>query len=227
MTDTLIADITKSKGRKFLYHFTRVSNLPAIAYLDTLLSSGQMNPHSTGERRSEPEKLKYIDFTVTINAHLRIPDMMIDPTTTQEQFRAGLDQHVFFWPTLRDCQKMMDTYTRREPEAGFAVLKLDAIKIMTNHYTSTKLSKYDSGSSPRFPANCSYKKSEAMFLPLQDFKRVSNRVVPTQASEIKEVLIADRVQDVSNYLLAIYIEDDQTVPDSWRMLARPWQDLRA
>ena len=227
MTDSLIAAITKSKGRKFLYHFTRVSNLPAIAHFDALLSSHLINPHSTSERRSAACKVNYDDFSVTINAHLRIPDIMIDPSTTQDQFRASLDQHVFFWPTLRDCQKMMDTYARREPEEGFAVLKLDAHRLLSNYYTSTKLSKYDSGSSPRFPANCSYKKSEAMFLPLHEFKRVTNRIVPTKASEIKEILIADKVHDVTNYLLAIYVEDYTFVPERWREFAKPWQDLRA
>lgn len=152
---------------------------------------------------------------------------MIDPSTTQAQFRAILDLHVFFWPTLRDCQKMMDTYVRREPEEGFAVLKFDANELLSKHCASTKLSKYDLGSSPRFLTNCSYKKSEEMFLPLHEFKRLTNRIVPTKASEIKEVLIADKVHDVSNNLLAVYVEDYHSVPERWRKFVRPWQDLRA
>ena len=66
-----------------------------------------------------------------------------------------------------------------------------------------------------------------MFLPLHEFKRVTNRIVPTKASEIKEILIADKVHDVTNYLLAIYVEDYTFVPERWREFAKPWQDLRA
>jgi hypothetical protein len=59
------------------------------------------------------------------------------------------------------------------------------------------LSKYDSGSSPRFPTHCSYKKSPSMFLPLSEFKSIMNNTVPVKASEIREVLIEDQVNNVS------------------------------
>lgn len=225
MIESRIAAITKAQGRKFLYHFTRGSNLQAIAHFDGLFASSKFNPKSTGERRTELLKMDVDAMSVTINTHLRIPDIMIDPSTSQEQFRMHLDRHVFFWPTLRDCQKMMDTYVRREPEEEFAVLKFDASALLFDHAGSVYLSKYDSGSSPRFPVNCTYKKSEAMFLPVNDFKRVTNHLIPTKASEIKEVLIAEKVHDVSKFLLAIYVKDDRTVPEHWRHLSRPWQDL--
>jgi hypothetical protein len=121
--EAVLLAITKSKGRKSLYHFTRVRNLPAIVHNDALFSSYHLYPHHAGERRSIVKEVKYFDHTVTINAHLRIADSMIDADCTQEQFRAYLDQHVFFWPTIKDCRKMLDTYKRREPDEAFVILE--------------------------------------------------------------------------------------------------------
>jgi hypothetical protein len=225
MTDSRISAITKPKGRKVLYHFTRVSNLPLIARFDALFSSHHLHPHGTGERRSKPIIVAYEDLVMTLNVHLRIPDSMIDPSTTQEQFRAALDRNVFFWPTLRDCQKMIETYARREPEEAFAVMTFDAYSLISNHASSVFLSKYDSGSSPRFPTNCSYRKSEAMFLPLHQFQLVLNQLVPAKSSEIKEVLIEEKVEGVSKDLLAIYVKEAASVPEKWRALTRLWEDL--
>ncbi|OCT14190.1 hypothetical protein A8709_25490 [Paenibacillus pectinilyticus] len=164
--------------------------------------------------------------TIILNAHLRIPDSMIDPSTTQEQFRASIDRHVFFWPTLRDCLKMLDTYARREPGEGFAVLKCDAQSLLLDHYDSARLSKYDSGSSPRYPNNCTYKKSQDMFLPVDSFQEINKHLVPTKASEIKEVLIEGKVSHLSKYVEEVYADDVQRVPERWRELTQPLQDLR-
>ncbi|NOU97022.1 hypothetical protein GC093_27920 [Paenibacillus sp. LMG 31456] len=226
MKAAIINAITKAKSRKSLYHFTRVTNLSAIAHYDALLSSYNISPHLAGERRSEARVVNYYEFSVTLNAHLRIPDSMIDHGITQEQFRECLNRHVFFWPTLKDCQKMMDTYARREPEEGFAVLEFDANSLLAEHFSSVKLSKYDSGSSPRFPKHCSYKKSLAMFLPLRSFKSIMNKLVPTNASEIKEVLIEDQVNNVSQYLRTVYVDSSKVIPLCWRDLAKPMGDLQ-
>ncbi|BBH19723.1 hypothetical protein Back11_10680 [Paenibacillus baekrokdamisoli] len=219
--DAIITAITKAKGRKSLYHFTRVRNLPAIAHFDSLLSSYNINPHFAGERRSEAKEVNYDEYLITINAHLRIPDSMIAAACTQEQFRAYLDRHVFFWPTIKDCQKMLDSYTRREPDEGFAILQFDAYSLLLEHYSAVKLSKYDSGSAPRFPKHCSYKKSPEMFLPLNGFKRIMNNTVPTKASEIREVLIEDQVIKLSKYLRSVYVDNCNVVPECWRDLAKP------
>jgi hypothetical protein len=219
MRDAVIKSITKEKSRKSLYHFTRVRNLLSIAHFDALLSSYNINPHFAGERRSEAKEVNYYEYSITINAHLRIPDSVIDVAITQEQFRACLDRHVFFWPTLKDCQKMMDTYARREPDEGFAVLEFDAYSLLLKHYSAVKLSKYDSGSSPRFPTRCSYKKSPDMFLPLTCFKSVLNNTVPAKASEIREVLIEDQVINVSKYLRTVYVDNCKVIPECWGGLA--------
>ncbi len=137
---------------------------------------------------------------MTLNSHLRIADSMIDPSTTQEQFRAYIDQHVFFWPTLRYCREMLAMYTRREPDEGFAILEFDAYRLLSESGDNVYVSKYDSGSSPRFPARCSYKKSMEMFLPLREFENTDSRLVPTKASEIKEILIRDEITHLSDYL---------------------------
>jgi hypothetical protein len=226
MSDTIVTTITKTKTRKSLFHFTRARNLPAIAHFDALWSSYQINPHVTGERRLKAVKVNNGEYSITINAHLRIPDRMIDAVITQEQFRACLDRHVFFWPTLKDCQKMMGTYARREPDERFAVLEFDAYSLISEHYSVVRLSKYDSGSSPRFPNHCSYKKSLAMFLPLNSFKIVVNNLVPTKASEIREVLIEDRVMNVSKFLQSVYVDHCEDAPECWRNLMRPLADLR-
>ncbi|UVI27753.1 DUF7002 family protein [Paenibacillus spongiae] len=229
MRDAVIAAITKASSRKSLYHFTRARNLPTIAYFDALMSSSKINPHAAGERRQEVHEVIYSGCAITINAHLRIPDQMMDASCTQEQFRTHLDRHVFFWPTWRDCQTMMESYARREPDERFAVLKFDAYPLLAACYSAVKLSKYDSGSSPRYPKHCNYKKSPRMFLPINIFnsQSKSNSPVPTKPSEIREILIEDQVMNVSRYLQAIYVEHDDDVPVRWRELAKHQADLRA
>jgi hypothetical protein len=226
MNDTIATTITKANSRNSLFHFTRARNLPVIAHFDAILSSYQINLHVAGERRLKAVQVNYDDYSITINAHLRIPDHMIDATITQEQFRACLDRHVFFWPTLKDCQKMMGTYARREPDERFAVLEFDAYSLISEHYSAVKLSKYDSGSSPRFPVHCSYKKNLDMFLPLNRFKTVLNNIVPAKPSEIREVLVEDRVMNVSKYLKSVYVDRHEDAPERWSNLMRPLADLR-
>ncbi|GIP26791.1 hypothetical protein J23TS9_19210 [Paenibacillus sp. J23TS9] len=223
--EQVITTITSAASRKSLYHFTRVSNLPALAHFDTLLSSYSLHPHLAGERRIEPKEVIYDHYPATINAHLRIPDSMMDAAWTLEQFRAALDMHVFFWPTLKDCQKMLDTYTRREPGEMFAVLELGAYSLMLDHYPAVKLSKYDSGSSPRFPKHCTYKKSPDMFLPLDEFKIRRNHTVPVNPSEIREVLFEEQVKHITKYLRSIYIDDSKMIPERWQLLAKPLSEL--
>jgi hypothetical protein len=223
----IIAAITKSNGRKSLFHFTRLRNLSAIAHFDALLSSSSIDPQWTGERRSEPRSVSYGGHTLTINAHLKIPGSMFEAGTTQEQFRACLDRHVFFWPTLKDCQKMIDTYSRREPDEQFAVLEFAAHSVLTEHYSAVKLSKYDSGSAPRFPGHCSYRKSPEMFLPANRFKTILNHTVPVKASEIREILVEDQVAHVSRHLRAVYVDDEAAVPEPWKDRTKPLARLRA
>jgi predicted DNA-binding protein len=226
MREDIVAAITKTTNRSSLFHFTRTDNLSAIAHLDSLLSSSEIDPSLTGERRLRATKIQYDEYSMTINAHLKIPDLMMDASITQEQFRTCLDRHVFFWPTLKDCQKMLDTYARREPGERFAVLEFDAYRLMTDHYSAVKLSKYDSGSAPRFPKTCSYRKSLEMFLPLDRYKLLSSSIVPTKASEIREVLIEDRVMKISDYLQSVYVDRCEDAPMLWRTLIRPLAELR-
>lgn len=221
----ILGDITKSTGRKYLYHFTRVRNLPVIAHFDALMSSKYLHPELVGERRTEARVVNYQNYAVTINSHLRIHASMFDPATTQEQFRDCLDRHVFFWPTLRDVQKMMDTYTRREPDEGFAVLQFEAYPLLAAHFANVKMSKYDSGSSPRFPGKSTYKKSPEILLPIDSFKRKLLPIVPTKASEIKEILVEERVSHLSHFLRAIYVKNTSEIPDCWRELAESISEI--
>lgn len=223
--ETVIREWTQSPARQYLYHFTRARNLPSISHFDTLFSSGTFAPADRGTRRSQPVEVKAGPFTITLNAHLRIPDSMMSPSTTQEQFRACLDRHVFFWPTLRDCRCMMETYHKREPEESFAVLKLDAYALLRDHYPDVRISKYDSGSSPRFPKSCTYRKSPDILLPLVCYKKRTDRTVPSKASDIKEILVERRVNNLSGYLISIYVQPGAAVPDRWRALVRPYADL--
>jgi len=225
MSRNIVDAITKGHNRKTLFHFTRASNLPAIAGLNTLFSSYELHPESAGERRIKAKNVDYGAHTMTINAHLRISGLVIDPATTLEQFRACLDRHVFFWPTLKDCRKMMGTYARREPGEEFAVLALDAHAVLTDHFSAVKLSKYDSGSSPRFPARCSYKKSPEMLLPLCRFGTVLNSLMPGKPSEIREVLIEGKVHNVTRYINAVYAGHSGNVPDPWGDMMQSYEDL--
>lgn len=219
--ETIISMITKAENRKNLFHFTRARNLPAIVHFDALMSSYSLYPVDAGKRRSEVKDVNYEGYPVTLNAHLRIPEIMIDAESSLEQFRSYLDRHVFFWPTLQYCRMMLETYTRREPEEAFAVLEFDAVSLLTDYYSAVKLSKYDSGSSPRFPKHCNYKKSPEMFLPISGFKSITNRIFPLTASEIKEVLIEDRVNHLSKYLHSVCFDDYENIPGQWRHLAKP------
>jgi len=222
MSENIIAAITKAKGRKKLYHFTRASNLPAMASADALLSSYSMHPIAPGERRSEAITIHHEDLPATLNAHLRIPLGMMDVSTSLEAFRAYLDQHVFLWPTVRECMSMVSSYKRREADEYFAVLELDAYSLLMDHYSSVKLSKYDSGSSPRYPNRCMYRKSLAMFLPLDHFQIVQRYDVPVKPSEIKEVLVECKVHPLTRYLESVYIENAAMVPEQWQGLVKPW-----
>jgi hypothetical protein len=217
--EAIIAKITHAAGRKLGYHFTRASNLPAMAHFDELWSRYRTTPVSPGERRETPEAIVHDGLKITVNAHLRIPESMMAPGCTVRQFRAFLDKHVFIWPTRRDCLKMLETYRRREPGEQFAVLALDAAALLAAHFEFVRLSKYDSGSAPRYPQSCTYRKSPQMLLPLAGFGQPHNHTLPAKASEIKEILIEDRVSSVSRYLRAIYVADPSDVPEEWRPIA--------
>nr|WP_270880951.1 hypothetical protein [Paenibacillus aestuarii] len=197
-----------------------------MAHFDAFMSSYALDPLDSRRRRTTAKQVVYQGFTVTLNAHLRIPDSMIDPSTTQEQFREALNRHVFLWPTKKDCQKMLDTYSRREPDGTFAVFELDAYSLLASHYDRVKLAKYDSGSAPRFPKHCSYRKSPDLFLPIDHFMQVSSSIVPVKASEIKEVLVEHRIDHVSAHLRAIYVDEAMAVPARWRQIVKPLDDLR-
>ncbi|MBB6669096.1 DUF7002 family protein [Cohnella nanjingensis] len=223
--EAVVADVTRAKGRKTLYHFTRGTNLPAMARRDALLSSYTLYPHEAGVRREKPLVLRDPECRATLNAHLRIPEHMIEAGYTLAEFRASLDRHVFFWPTVRDCRKMWETYSKREPEETFAILACDAHALLLNHYRAAKLSKYDSGSAPRFPHLCTYKKSPDMFLPLSEFGCVLQSNVPGKASEIREFLVEDKIINLVKYMQAVYVTDFRIVPENWRALAKPVETL--
>ncbi len=161
----------------------------------------------------------------TLNAHLRIPDAMLEEGCSQETFRESLDRHVFFWPTIRNCRAMWEMYGRREPEETFAVLALDAHSLLAAHAAKVKLSKYDSGSAPRFPHRCRYRKSPALFLPLADFGHVRDGPVPLKPSDIREILVEGEVAPLSAFLQAVYVTPVSSAPERWLDLTRPAEVL--
>lgn len=110
---------------------------------------------------------------------------------------------------------MLTTYMKREPAEPFAVLELDASALLREHQQSVRFSKYDSGSSPRFPHNCGYKKSPDMFVSLADFGHRTDHAVPTKPSEIKEILIEDQAQSITRLLRNVYTQDPGYVPGKW------------
>lgn len=212
--------------RASLFHFTRVANLPAIARLDALVSSSSVYlPEEAGRRRVAVEPLKYKGESILLNPHLRIAEAMMETDTTLEQFRTYLDRHVFFWPTRTDCLKMLDTYRKREPETGFAVLEADTYTLLAAQIKAgdsrVRLTKYDSGSNPRFPGRCSYRKSLRMFLPLECLGQELDEPVPRKVSEIKEVLIEGKVEGLKASLKAVYAASQEELPEEWRRLACP------
>ncbi|MEK4517016.1 hypothetical protein NSS64_17130 [Paenibacillus sp. FSL H8-0122] len=222
MNPSLIDAMTKSPIRTSFYHFTRAVNLPAMAALDAIYSSAVLSPaHAAGERRTAAHRVSYAGQATILNAHLRITPEAMAPGTTAEEFRRCLDRHVFLWPTWRDCLAMAAMYSRREPGEVFAVLKLDARSVLAGHYTRIRLSKYDSGSSPRFPHRMSYRKSCAMLLPLAEFMSSTGQDIPVKPSDIKEVLVEDKLAPLSQYLQAVYCSQPQLVPELWQPMCQP------
>lgn len=223
MIDVIVSKITKSEKRRSLYHFTRVRNLASIAHLDALYSCIEADPALAANSRGSRQELELHGHVFIANAHLRIADQVMDAGTTQREFQQYLDRHVFFWPTRRSCQKMLEIYSKREPGEGFAVLQLDAQSLLTDFFDQVKLSKYDSGSSPRYPARTFYKKSLNMFLPIKRFEAVSEHVLPAKPSEIFEVLVEGKVTNLTRYLQGIYSKHEADIPERWRGYARSLQ----
>lgn len=227
MYERLVAQITRAPGRRSLYHFTRTANLPMIAERDSLLSSRLISGEESGERRTQLMPVALGQGIALLNTHLRIVPQMFAAGTTPEVFRAYLDRHVFFWPTLRDCRYMMTSYTRREPEVSFTVLQFDALSMLIRHAHLVKLSKYDSGSSPRYPERTSYRKSLDMFLPLGQFPGSAAMAQPERPGDIREVLIENRVEQLNTALMAVYTDDRAHVPATWLDRHQPYALLQA
>ncbi|MGO4272098.1 hypothetical protein AB4Z22_20040 [Paenibacillus sp. TAF58] len=121
---------------------------------------------------------------------------------------------------------MLEIYSRREPDEAFAILQLDAHSLLWDFYDTVKLSKYDSGSSPRYPTRCSYKKSLQMFLPLDQFEIERGNDVPSKPSEIREVLVEGKVPNLSRYLQAVYCQNMQEIPKRWRKDVQSFHDFK-
>lgn len=227
MYEHLAARITRAPGRRFLYHFTRTANLAMIAERDSLLSSRLISGEESGERRTKLVRVALGQGSARLNPHLQIMPQMFAAGTTAEIFRAYLDRHVFFWPTLRDCRCMMAAYARREPEESFTVLQFDALSTLIRHAPLVKLSKYDSGSSPRYPGRTSYRKSLAMFLPLGQFPGNAALAQPERPGDIREVLIENRVEQLNTALVAVYTDNRTCVPANWLDRHQPYALLQA
>ncbi|MGN7765509.1 DUF7002 family protein [Paenibacillus sp. 22594] len=222
MNHCIIAAITKSPLRASLYHFTRASNLQGMAALDGIFASALLYPkYANGIRRTETREAVYNGQLAVLNAHLRITPEAMKAGTTAEQFRTCLDRHVFLWPTERDCMAMASMYSRREPGETFAILKFDALKLLTDHFDHIRLSKYDSGSSPRYPHRMSYRKSCEMLLPIGQFMAESGPSIPGKPSEIKEVLVEYSLTPLSRYLQTVYCSNQELVPAAWRAIHEP------
>lgn len=225
MNVAIVKKITNSSKRKSLFHFTRVRNLGSMAHLDALYACLTVDPSISNERRVVRKEIQFHGHVFVANAHLRIADQVMAPQTTHQEFHHYLDQHVFFWPTQRDCLKMLQIYSKREPDEAFAILQLDAEALLSDLYDAVKLSKYDSGSSPRYPNRCSYKKSLQMFLSLDQFEIAREHDVPTKPSEIREVLVEEKVMNLSQYLEAIYCERSAGIPKRWLKNVRSFQEF--
>nr|WP_310224755.1 hypothetical protein [Paenibacillus qinlingensis] len=197
--------------------------MPSISHVDALYSCHDVNPNLSDARREVRSEISFNGHLFVANAHLKIADGVMDVNTSHLTFHQYVDKHVFFWPTQRDCQKMLEIYSKREPNEAFAVLQFDAQSLMTDFYDQIKLTKYDSGSSPRYPTRTSYKKSLQMFLRLEQFQQIDRNDVPTKPSEIREVLVEGKVTDVTRYLQTLYCDHTSLLNDNWREHAQPLQ----
>lgn len=223
--ESIISLVTRSNSRKSLYHFTRMSNLTSMASSDSLFSANKSRPLAVYQKRATPVKLSFQDQIITLNAHLKIVDSAIHPDLTQLEFFAYIDHHVFFCPTVREVHKFLANYSRREPKESFAILQFNAQSLLLDHFNSVKLSKYDSGSSPRFPNRSTYKKSLDMFMPLREFGSRHDHLIPMKSSEIREILIVHEVEHITKHLEAVYVNLRENVPLSWRKLWVPLTEI--
>lgn len=64
-----------------------------------------------------------------------------------------------------------------------------------------------------------------MLLPLQRFRLDHNPALPSKASEIREILVEQQVNHLSSYLLGLYTNQLEGLPEQWSSLARPLSDL--
>ncbi|MDF2935683.1 MAG: hypothetical protein K0Q90_1056 [Paenibacillaceae bacterium] len=211
--------------RPLLYHFTRVANLESIIRTNRLMSAKALDPLAPGERRTHPVEVGWSGGAAILNSHLRIADSMMADGISQEEFRSWLNRHVFFWPTARDCRQMLEVYRRREPNGRFCVLALDTRSLLSAHYAAVRLTKYDSGSSPRFPHRCSYRKSPEMFLPLDRFGSSIRTDTPASVPEIKEVLVDGGVTGVAQLLRTVHVQAGEKLPSGWSHMRRPLEEL--
>ncbi len=223
MNEAIIEKIARM--RPLLYHFTRVANLPSIIRSDRLLSANALHPGDPDTRRTQPVEVRHPAGVAFLNPHLRIADSMMAEGVSQQTFRTWLNRHVFFWPTARDCRQMLEVYRRREPNSRFCVLALDTRQLLSAHYADIRLTKYDSGSSPRFPHRCSYRKSPELFLPLRQFGSSTRTDTPSSVPEIKEVLADRQVTGVAQLLRAVYTSADEELPSGWSNQRRPLEEL--
>lgn len=219
MNEAIIEKIARM--RPLLYHFTRVANLPSIILTDRLQSASLLHPGNQDDRRTNPVEIRHAAGMAILNPHLRIADSMMAEGVTQKDFRSWLNRYVFFWPTVGDCRRMLEVYRRREPEGQFCVLALDTRRLLSTHYAAIRLTKYDSGSSPRFPHRCSYRKSPELFLPLEQFGSSSRTDTPASVPEIKEVLADGQVTGIAQLLRTIFIPPGEELPADWRHLRKP------
>ncbi|MNC05268.1 hypothetical protein D3C75_527370 [compost metagenome] len=225
MNESIIEKI--AHRRPLLYHFTRTANLASITRSDQLLSARELAPLAPAERRTNPVEVvrdSGADRAI-LNPHLRIADSMLAEGVSQEEFRRWLNRHIFFWPTAKDCRQMLEVYRRREPSGRFCVLALDTRLLLAAHYAAVRLTKYDSGSSPRFPHRCSYRKSPEMFLPLDRFGSSTRTDTPVSVAEIKEVLVDGQATGVAQLLRAVYADADEELPADWNHMRRSLADL--
>lgn len=212
----IVNSLTHLDHRHYFYHYTDARNIHSIFNKNALYSCQAIDPTLSLTRRVQSTQTTLDGITMYANDQLRIAESMFQEGTTPQQFRTHLDQHVFFWPTLTNLKKMLESYQKRQPGAEKIVFKINARQLLIDYFHDVFLSKYNSGSSPLYPSSCNYRKSTAMFLPINNFRNPANLAQPSSVAEVYEVLVRGRVENLDTYINTIYCGSVDSLPEDWK-----------
>lgn len=207
------------KAKPFLFHITRIENLPNIIKLNALLSVNEAQKHIVQntytsnqivtKRYSNNNPKVIINKNNVIsefipNNQINLNLYLFNSTQDRDDFYSFLDNHVFLWADVKFRDNMLKSYGVHD----MVILKLNTSKLFSNIKFQILFSKYNSGSNPR----SHYIKSNQLFISRNSYLNniPFNNFMPQKPSHVREVLISDEIPDLEEYLEEIEISNQTT-----------------